>query len=249
MVQGEIASGRITAATTSSSRSAGLTKVYRWASSRFTRCGAWTWSSTRASWSCSWDLRERKIDSAQYPRRARHRLGRTGLLPGDQPDAGRRPRADGIPPGPCGIRLSVLQSHPQPDGPGECRGRDGDREGSMTPEEALALVGLTERLDHFPAQLSGGEQQRVAIARRFQEPQGPPVRRAHGGTRFRDGHRRPRGPGQGQPGTGYRHGHHHPQRRHRRHGGPRHQPQRREDLPGDGEHREEVAAGPSLVKA
>jgi putative ABC transport system ATP-binding protein len=35
----------------------------------------------------------------------------------------------------------------------------------MTPEEALALVGLGERLDHFPSQLSGGEQQRVAIAR------------------------------------------------------------------------------------
>ena len=35
----------------------------------------------------------------------------------------------------------------------------------MTPEAALALVDLTPRMDHFPAQLSGGEQQRVAIAR------------------------------------------------------------------------------------
>ena len=35
----------------------------------------------------------------------------------------------------------------------------------MTPEEALGLVDLSERLDHFPSQLSGGEQQRVAIAR------------------------------------------------------------------------------------
>jgi len=32
-------------------------------------------------------------------------------------------------------------------------------------EEALTLVGLGERMDHFPAQMSGGEQQRVAIAR------------------------------------------------------------------------------------
>jgi len=35
----------------------------------------------------------------------------------------------------------------------------------MTPEQALQMVGLGHRLDHFPAQLSGGEQQRVAIAR------------------------------------------------------------------------------------
>jgi putative ABC transport system ATP-binding protein len=38
-------------------------------------------------------------------------------------------------------------------------------ESPMSPEDALKLVGLGARLDHFPAQLSGGEQQRVAIAR------------------------------------------------------------------------------------
>jgi len=35
----------------------------------------------------------------------------------------------------------------------------------MSIDDALAWVGLTERRDHFPSQLSGGEQQRVAIAR------------------------------------------------------------------------------------
>ncbi|TCS67106.1 putative ABC transport system ATP-binding protein [Primorskyibacter sedentarius] len=35
----------------------------------------------------------------------------------------------------------------------------------MHEDEALGLVGLSHRLDHFPAQMSGGEQQRVAIAR------------------------------------------------------------------------------------
>ena len=38
-------------------------------------------------------------------------------------------------------------------------------EDPLDPEDALALVGLGNRLDHFPSQLSGGEQQRVAIAR------------------------------------------------------------------------------------
>jgi len=35
----------------------------------------------------------------------------------------------------------------------------------MSPEAALELVGLEDRMNHFPAQLSGGEQQRVAVAR------------------------------------------------------------------------------------
>ena len=35
----------------------------------------------------------------------------------------------------------------------------------LTPEEALDMVDLADRMDHFPSQMSGGEQQRVAIAR------------------------------------------------------------------------------------
>lgn len=35
----------------------------------------------------------------------------------------------------------------------------------MKPEEALDMVGLSQRADHFPSQMSGGEQQRVAVAR------------------------------------------------------------------------------------
>jgi putative ABC transport system ATP-binding protein len=38
-------------------------------------------------------------------------------------------------------------------------------EKAMLPDEALDLVGLSSRRDHYPSQMSGGEQQRVAIAR------------------------------------------------------------------------------------
>jgi putative ABC transport system ATP-binding protein len=38
-------------------------------------------------------------------------------------------------------------------------------ENPLEPEEALSLVGLADRMDHFPSELSGGEQQRIAIAR------------------------------------------------------------------------------------
>jgi ABC-type lipoprotein export system ATPase subunit len=45
-----------------------------------------------------------------------------------------------------------------------CAG-DRNRRTAMSPDEALALVGLEARVDHFPAQMSGGERQRVAITR------------------------------------------------------------------------------------
>jgi len=48
--------------------------------------------------------------------------------------------------------------------PLELRGENGRRKEAA---DLLAQVGLADRLDHYPLQLSGGEQQRVALARAF----------------------------------------------------------------------------------
>ena len=52
--------------------------------------------------------------------------------------------------------------------PYELNDESGDRKAGMDrAKQLLDSVGLTTRLDHYPVQLSGGEQQRVALARAF----------------------------------------------------------------------------------
>ena len=61
-------------------------------------------------------------------------------------------------------------------------------DGAMPVDEAIDRVGLTPRRDHFPAQLSGGEQQRVAIARAIvKRPCRAALRRADGRPRLPTG--------------------------------------------------------------
>ena len=65
------------------------------------------------------------------------------------------------------FRVPVLQSDPEPDRQRECRRWSTDiaREPLVAGTSAAVWWGCHDRMDHFPAQLSGGEQQRVAVAR------------------------------------------------------------------------------------
>jgi putative ABC transport system ATP-binding protein len=55
----------------------------------------------------------------------------------------------------------------------ELNSSNGTADGRARARELLAEVGLSERMDHYPVQLSGGEQQRVALARAFMAK--PPI--------------------------------------------------------------------------
>ena len=101
------------------------------------------------------------------------------------------------------------------------------RSQALDPRTVMEQVGLGERMQNFPAQLSGGEQQRVSIARAVQKPSAAPVRRADRRARLQDRRADPRPP-QGRVQDAQRHGrHHHPQRDDRAAWKPRYPRQKR----------------------
>ena len=100
---------------------------------------------------------DRPTRRPRRPRRPRPRRPRRGRA---RPRAGRR----------GGLRLPVVPPHPDPDRarehPGAARAAAA-RTVAPRAEELLERVGSADRGHHYPAQLSGGEQQRVAVARAF----------------------------------------------------------------------------------
>jgi putative ABC transport system ATP-binding protein len=120
--------------------------------------------------------------------------------------------------------------------------------GPMRPDDAMALFGLENRTTHFPAQLSGGEQQRVAVARALakwpevmlcDEPTGA----------FRD--RRPgdRSPASRERAARHHHCHHHAQRPHSGRGRSRVLVFRRSDLRSSQQRNQAGGRGDQLVIA
>lgn len=64
-----------------------------------------------------------------------------------------------------GICISVFSPDTDPDCQRKCRAVSQHYGSSRSAEEVLEMVGLAQRKEHFPSQMSGGEQQRVSIAR------------------------------------------------------------------------------------
>ena len=96
-------------------------------------------------------------------------------------------------------------------------------------EEVLQEVGLGERMQNFPAQLSGGEQQRGRSPRAGQAAEAAALRRADGRARLSDRQADPRASAEAEPRIRHDGRHHHPQFRPDRHGRPRHPCQKRAD--------------------